>query len=422
MKIIGFFYCLFLSLAVSGYAQEPAPSAGGDAALTRKAEQLAAQISEKPQVKDLFDRFFFKYLSLEKTEEILRQIYRTNGRVTAVKLDYADSLYSAHFTFETEKNFALPTSLSLSKDTGRLTGLFFKSPYQKDMSLDAVRRQLSELPGRTGLLALKLNAPGRTLEALNENESFAIGSAFKLYLLGTVVEEDYSWKKIFTLKEELKSLPSGRLQNWPDGSPLTIHTLATAMISESDNTASDTLADGLGRRTIEDALAALGHSKPELLKPFLKTADMFRLKSDTELSVKYLNATPEEKYRLLDGIARRPLSAADLKTAPFGIDKIEWPASPSDLCRLMEYFHKKDDKAALAILAVNPGLDIPKNKFLYAGYKGGSEAGVLNMTWLLNTSGGDWYCLTGSWNNEKENLEEKKFFELMQAAINAIGK
>jgi hypothetical protein len=408
-------------LAISGQAQPPAPSAGGDAVLTQKAEQLAAQINEKPQVKDLFDRSFFKYLSLEKTEEILRQICRTNGRVTAVKLDYADSLYSAHFTFETEKDFMLPVALSVSKDTGRLTGLFFKSPYPKNMSLEAVGRQLSALPGRTGFLALRLNAPVRTLAALNENDYFAIGSAFKLYLLGTVLEEGYSWKKILILKEGSKSLPSGRLQNWPDGSPLTIHTLATAMISESDNTAADTLADGLGRKTIEGALAALGHSKPELLKPFLKTSDMFRLKSDTEASVKYLNAPLEEKYRLLDGIARKPLSASDLKTGPFGIDKIEWPASPADLCRLMGYFQKKDDKAALAIMAVNPGLDIPKNKFLYAGYKGGSEAGVLNMTWLLKTSGGDWYCLTGSWNNEKENLEEKRFIELMQAAINAIG-
>ena len=422
MKIIRLICCLFLFLAVSGNAQVPASSAGGDAVLTLKAEQLAAQISEKPQVKDLFDRSFFKYLSLEKTEEILRQTYRTNGRVTAVKLDYSDSLYSAHFTFETEKNFALPTALSISKDTGRLTGLFFKSPYQKNMSLAEVRRQLSGLPGRTGFLALKLNEPGRALEAINENEYFAIGSAFKLYLLGTVLEEGYSWKKIFTLKEGSKSLPSGRLHTWPDGSPLTIHTLATAMISESDNTASDTLADGLGRRTIEGALGALGHSKPELLKPFLKTADMFRLKSDTEESVKYLNAPLEEKYRLLDAIAHKPLNAANLKTAPFGIDRIEWPASPADLCRLMGYFYKKDDKTALAVMAVNPGLDIPKNKFLYAGYKGGSEAGVLNMTWLLTTSAGDWYCLTGSWNNEKDNLEEKKFFELMQAAINAIGQ
>jgi len=431
MKTLKLLVCLALALASGPFVPPIARAAEKDAAaadagnkdLVKTAEQLAAQIGEQPQVKELFDRSFFKYLSLEKTEEILRQLYRTNGRVTAVRLEYADSRYSAHFTFETDKNFALPAALSLSKDTGRITGLFFKSPYQKNLSLSAVKERLAALPGRAGFLAIKLNAPGMTLETLNERAYFAVGSAFKLYLLGTVVEEGYSWKKVFTLGKDSKSLPSGRLQNWPDGSPLTIHTLATAMISESDNTASDTLADGLGRKTIEGALPALGHSNPELLKPFLKTSEMFRLKSDTEESVKYLNAPLEEKYKLLDALKRKPLSAAELKTGPFGIDKIEWPASPAGLCRLMEYFYKEKDSdgTALAIMAVNPGLDIPKNKFLYAGYKGGSEAGVLNMTWLLETAGGDWYCLTGSWNNEKDNLEEKQFFELMQAAINSLG-
>lgn len=422
MKVFNGFCWFLLALAVNSRAGERPRAAADTAALTSAAERLAAQICETPRVKDLFDKPFFKYLSLEKTEEILRGIYRADGGVTAVRLDYADSASSAHFTFETEKGLNLPVALAVSGVNGRLTGLFFKSAYPRDMTLEAVKSKLSALPGRTGFLAIKLNAPGRTLEALNENEYFAVGSAFKLYLLGAVLEEGYSWKKVFILKDESKSLPTGRLRDWPDGSPLTIHTLATAMISESDNTASDTLADGLGRGTIEGALAGLGHSKPELLKPFLKTGELFRLKSDTEAGVKYLNAPPDGKYRLLKEIARKPLNAADLKTSPFGITRIEWPASPSDLCRLMDYFYKEENKTALDILAVNPGLDIPKNKFLYAGYKGGSEAGVLSMTWLLKTSGTDWYCLTGSWNNEADVLDESKFFELMQAAINAIGE
>lgn len=424
--------CFLLAPCIVFFARTAAAAAGDKAGpvitaadrklLSQKAEQLAAQISLTPRVKDLFDKTFFKYISLEKTEEILRGIYRADGGVTAVRLDYADSASSAHFTFETEKGFNLPVALAVLGQNGRLTGLFFKSAYPRDLTLEAVKRKLSALPGRTGFLALKLNVPGRALEALNENEYFAVGSAFKLYLLGAILEEGYSWKKIFILKDESKSLPPGRLRDWPDGSPLTIHTLAAAMISESDNTAADTLADGLGRDTIEGALAGLGHSKPELLKPFLKTAELFRLKSDTEASVKYLGAQPDGKYRLLEEIARKPLKAADLKAGPFGIARVEWPASPADLCRLMDYFYKKEDKAALEILAINPGgLDIPKNKFLYAGYKDGSGPGVLNMTGLLKTSGSDWYCLTGSWNNAGDPLEEQKFFGLMQAAINAIG-
>jgi hypothetical protein len=337
-----------------------------------------------------------------------------------VKLDHADSAASGHFTFETEKNL-LPVALSINGETGRLTGLVFRSAYPRNITLESVKRKFTALPGRAGFLALKLNPPSRTLEALNENTYFAVGSAFKLYLLGTILEEEYSWGKIFILKEGAKSLPPGRMRELPVGSPLAVHTLAAAMISKNDNTASDTLADGLGRGVIEGALARLGHSKPELLKPFLTTSEVFRLRRDTGTSLKYLNAEPREKYRLLAGIADRPLGREGIKASPFGADKIGWPASPADLCRLMDYFYKKADKSALEILGAAPGMDIPEKQFLYAGYKGAAEPGVLNMTWLLKTPGSDWYCITGSWNSENENLEERKFFELMRAAVNAMG-
>ncbi|MBU2572723.1 MAG: class A beta-lactamase-related serine hydrolase [Elusimicrobia bacterium] len=421
MKLLNIFAVLQLSFNL-GLSAQSVPPRDGSEALRNTAEKLAAQISERPRIKDLFDASFFKFLPLEKTEEILRQIYRVNGKVTAVKLNYTDPDGSGHFNFETEKGFILPVTLNINKATGRVTGLLFKIAIPKDLTLADLKAKLSALPGKTGFLLRKLNNPGRTLETLNENDYFAVGSAFKLYVLGAIVEEDYSWKKIIYLKEESKSLPSGRLQAWPDGSPLTLHTLAAAMISESDNTAADAIVDGLGRDTIEDALGDLGHSKPELLKPFLKTSEMFRLKSDTGASVEYLNAGLKEKYMRLRDLARKPLNAADVKAAPFGINRIEWPASPADLCRLMDYFRKEEDKPALDIMAINPGLDIPRGKFFYAGYKGGSEPGVLNMTWLFKTSRADWYCLTGSWNDEKNTLDEAQFSALMQAAINMIGE
>jgi len=99
----------------------------------------------------------------------------------------------------------------------------------------------------------------------------------------------------------------------------------------------------------------------------------------------------------------------------------------------MEYIYKKDDKQALDILAMSPppvglrltgggvntGLDMETGNFFYAGYKGGSEPGVLNMTWLLKSKSNAWYCLSASWNNEKKNLDENKFFELVQSVLRA---
>ena len=405
-----------LSFCLNGFAQKDknAPALGSAARL------LSAQITENPHnLPELFGVNFFHNISLEKLSVILSDIYKSNGRVTAVRLERADSDVSAHFIFETENNFALPVALSIDPDTGKISGLFFKPAYRNNLSLKDFREKLAGLGGKTGFMLRRFNSEQGVIKALNENEYFAVGSSFKLYVLGAVLEEGPAWTKIFYLKDENKSLPTGRLQNWPDGAPLTIHTLATMMISESDNTAADLLIEAVGRQTLEGRLQKLGHSNPALMRPFLKTSEMFRLKSDTESALKYMNLPLEDQYVYLSALADRPLKAEALKKSPFGIDKIEWLASPADLCRLMEYFYKKDDIQALDIMAMNTGLDLPPGRFFYAGYKGGSEPGVLNMTWLLKNKKNDWYCLSASWNNEKTDLDENKFFELMQSALRA---
>jgi beta-lactamase class A len=189
------------------------------------------------------------------------------------------------------------------------------------------------------------------------------------------------------------------------------------MISEDDNTAADLLMETVGRKTLEGYLQKLGHSNPALMRPFLKTSEMSRLKSGTEDALKYLNLSVADKYKFLQELAEKPFKAEAVKTSPFGIGKIEWHATPADLCRLMEYIHKKNDAQALDMLAINTGLEIPDGRFSYAGYKGGSEPGLLSMTWLLKSKSNAWYCLSASWNNEKEDLDESKFYELIQPVL-----
>ncbi|OGR68023.1 MAG: hypothetical protein A2081_02650 [Elusimicrobia bacterium GWC2_61_19] len=414
MKFIVLSLVLLLSRAPAFAA-----AAGG---LEKAAAEVAAGIAGKPAgLEETYDKSLFRHISAEKLAEVLSGIYKADGRVTAELLVSSDTAFSGHFLFETEKGYRLPAAISVNPATGRVDGIFFGVAYKKDVPIAETRRALAALPGKTGLLVLRYGEKPETLEALNENAYFAVGSAFKLYVLGALLENKVPWTKVFRLKEEEKSLPSGRLQEWPDGSPLTAHTLAAMMISASDNTASDTLIAGVGRRNIEAALPALGHSSPALLRPFLKTSEVFRLKADSGTALKYMNLPADEKYGFLEDLRAAPLSAAAVRASPFGIDKIEWPASPADLCRVMKYFADKDDKAALDILAMNPGLQLPEGGFLYAGYKGGSEPGVLAMTWLLKNKKGEWYCLAGAWNDEKNNLEKDKFFEIMQAAVNALS-
>ncbi len=412
MKIILNLICALGFFALPSGAQD---------GIERAAREVSGRITEKPAgVADIFDKSLFRHISLEKLTGVLSGIYGSNGAVVQTLL-VSSSATSGHFFFDTERGYRVPAALSLDLTTGKINGLFFSPAYIKDPTLKAVREGLAALPGKTGLLIMRLGEKKENLESYNKNAYFAVGSAFKLYVLGTMVRERVPWTKIFRLKGADKSLPSGRLQNWPDGSPLTAHTLAAMMISESDNTASDALISSVGRRKIEAGLASLGHSEPPQMIPFLKTSEMFRLRADTEASLKYMNLPAAGKYDFLSSLAKVPLDAEKIKRSPFGIDKIEWFASPSDLCRLMNYFAGRKDEKALEILALNPGLNIPREDFSYAGYKGGSEPGVLSMTWLLKKKESGWFCVSASWNNEKENLEDAKFFELMQSAINALG-
>lgn len=415
-KILCAVFC-GLVLAAAPLRGQVLSGKGGDAALEKAVKELSARIVEKPAgVAAIFDRSFFNYVSLEQLTGILAAVYKADGKVIAWRAEGG-----GHFILETDRGYEIPAALAVDPASGRIKSLFFKTAYKKDLTLKDARAALAALPGRTGLLAARLGEKGGNIEALNADDYFAVASVFKLYVLGAMLEEGVSWKKIIPLKEEDKSLPTGRLQDWPDGSPLTAHTLAAMMVSESDNTAADALISALGRKTIEADLAALGHSSPALLKPFLRTSEMFKLKTDSGASLKYLNLDAAGKYDFLAALPAGLPDAEKLKQSPFGVDSIEWRASPADLCRLLAYVVKEDDRRAFDILAINRGLKIPDG-FLYAGYKGGSEPGVLAMTWLLKTPKSGWLCLAAAWNNEKEKLEEAKFFEIMQGALNALGK
>ncbi len=392
--------------------------------LLKAAWRIGSRIDENPaKLLNAFHRSFFKTLSYKKIKHILQSLYEMHGKVVKVKFVSIKNDTSADFILYTDKDYLIPTSIVIEPEKGKITGLFFKLPYQKTVGIEDIKARLENLPGRVGFMLKKLNGDSSEAESINPDDVFAVASTFKLYNLAALVEGKYSWKKIIQLKEESRSLPSGELHYWPIGSKLTLYSLAARMISKSDNTATDTIMDYIGRKKIEKNLEKLGHAKPKLLKPFLKTSEMFKLKSSTKMAQQYLSADLKERYRILDEeLPKVPLDESKFGKEPFEINRLEWPASPNDICNVMDYFRKKKNDTAFGLMAINPGLNIPKDKFVYAGYKGGSEPGVVSMTWLLKTKKEDWYCLTASWNNEKETVDEKKFFEIMQSAINFIGK
>ncbi|HSG56375.1 MAG TPA: hypothetical protein VLA45_13075, partial [Paracoccaceae bacterium] len=91
--------------------------------------------------------------------------------------------------------------------------------------------------------------------------------------------------------------------------------------------------------------------------------------------------------------------------------------SAEDIARI--YARLAQDDVAREILSINLGIDRRRfNDWDYAGYKGGSEPGVLNFSWLLRDAAGAYWVLAMSWNDPATTLSEMQFLALAQAALN----
>src|SRR5437764_6298538 len=204
------------------------------------------------------------------------------------------------------------------------------------------------------------------------------------------------------------------------------------MISISDNTAADHLLKILGRERVESALAETKNAKPQMDMPFLSTLEMFKLKGEPthKAAEQYLSLDVNGQRKFLaEQIAR--VKREDAKPYPDGkpayIDRIEWFASAGDLCRAMNWLRRNTElgmpAAALRdVLAINPGsgLNVSKERWSFIGFKGGSEPGVLNMTYLLRSTAGQWYAMSISWNDNESALDNAKVFALVQRALQII--
>ncbi|MEL6902914.1 MAG: serine hydrolase, partial [Cyanobacteria bacterium J06606_4] len=219
--------------------------------------------------------------------------------------------------------------------------------------------------------------------------------------LQTQIENgERQWDEVVSLREEWKSLPSGFLQTWPAGSQLTIETLATLMISQSDNTATDHLLNLVGRDVVE-ALS-------ERNQPFLTTREAFVLKDPANRNILTRWRRSDERRTLLSALAALPLPAVSIfNEGPQAID-VEWFFTAQALCEAMEKV------AELPLMSINPGLVDPAT-WQKVAYKGGSEPGVENFTTYLVDEQGP-LCVTATWNNEA-GIDELRFSTLYRALI-----
>jgi hypothetical protein len=401
---------------------KPAPRPIKSDPLLEAAQAVARQISDHPAGLDrIFDQIFFKEYPKENLIFLFQKIHKSYGEVTSVSLVSSESSLSGHFSFVFKKHFTSSVRLKIiSTDSGKISGFLLKSTRTDRSSMAEVLDDLRKLPGKVNFRLARLGSSMEPLYDLNPDVSLAIGSTFKLYILGALVQNGQNWDEIFKIREDLKSLPSGTLHTWPAGSPISAYDLASRMISQSDNTATDHLLHHAGRRQVERMMGFMGNAAPQRSFPFLYTLEMFKIKSDETLSRKFLDLNVDARRTLLDGEVRAiPRESVMPWSEPRAVDSLEWFASASDLCRMMNWFLERNDQTALKIMAINPVLDIPKD-FAYAGAKGGSEPGVLNLTFLLKSKKGETFALSAAWNNPSAGLDDLLFFALVQSAIDLI--
>jgi len=322
-------------------------------------------------------------------------------------------------------SFALPTIFVLS------TLVATDVPQTLDQQ---ATQALSALEGKSAFLFSEIQQEKVVpLCAVRADERFAVGSSFKLYILGTLIDEVNQGRRrdenVMLLTPELVGPPSTELGQWPAGSPVTLHTLALKMISISDNTATDHLLHLLGRQRVESQFSVMGHSDPSIDRPLLSTRDM------VELRDKKRNL-PGREYQQLDEAARREFlkklsagkpdyDAIEFDTAAYLI--AEWYGTPHDLSLALAwiYRHTPADQPAhdlRAVLTVEQKLPHDPAEWPFVGFKGGSEDQILAGNWLLQNRNGRWYTMHLFWNNPTGKADPEKLIKALTQIFASVQK
>ena len=400
--------------------------------LEKRANDVVEKINVPKQFGAVFSSEFLAVVPAEKLSGIFGALTEQFGRAVRVKSVTLKNSSSGAISIEFEKNVVALMDLSIDPASSLVNGLLITSTENSASSLEDLVGEMKKVPGQTGLTIVRLD--GNTLKPLvshNADKQFAIGSTFKLYVLAELVRSIEMGQRHWTDVVELNqaSLPSGTLQSWPQGSPLTLHSLASFMISISDNTATDQLIETLGREPIEKMMMATGNSNPMRSFPFLKTLELFKIKGEPQpnFATNYAAKSPDERRKLLaTGVAAFPKEKINLGflAKPSHIDTLEWFASPNDLARVMNWLRLHstvpNDKTR-GVLSINKALpDAEVSQWQYVGYKGGSETGVMSMTYLLQSRKGDWYVVSGSCNDEQSAVNEGAFASMMTKAVSLL--
>lgn len=323
--------------------------------------------------------------------------WRDQGPFTAVSRRLTAHKSWVTLTDPTGRRFTLAVTL----DSNGLVRVLHLQPefVIPELSGWADLEAVLDIPGVAfSILAARLEGDHAViLHERDAERAMPTGSAYKLYLMRALVHAlergEVRWDDEVTVRPELRSLPTGDMQDLPDGTRVSVRETAHKMIAMSDNTAADLVADLLGREAVERAVADSGHHDPALLRPFLSSREVFELGwGDPALREAWATGDEAARRRLLRQV-ERPLTVrgADLVTPVHHLG-LDWHMNAHDVLKVLSALVQDSDRDGSGtverILTAYPGVAIDRARWPRAVFKGGSCPGVMMFCWLLEDPDG----------------------------------
>ena len=446
-----FWLILLAALTLIPLAQARAQPAGNDPAVLRmRASDAVAVMQQLRSAGDVFNGAFLAEVPATRLAGIVAQLEGQHGKLLSSENLVQTGPGMASLTLVFERARASATMALEPNPPRRISGLRITNvtaqsgiapitplagpgtpvatPPPPAPTQQSLAAEFAALPGVAGFSVARLGLFGpQIIQSHRGDQPLAIGSAFKLWVLDAVAQDvadgRLSWSQMVPIGP--RSLPSGITQDWAPGTPASLEQLATLMISISDNTATDTLIRLVGRERVEARLVPTGHSRPDLLSPFLLTSEAFNLKLGPQwVRDAYARSNGFGRKQMLANMPQGVDSSITAGVAafaagpPVAIDSVEWFASTNDVVRVMDALRRRSDPKVQAILGLSPGMSPQyRGTFAYAGFKGGSEPGVLNLSWLLKRPSGTWYVVTTSWVNKTAPLDNARMVALSERLL-----
>lgn len=418
-----------LPISSPAYAQ----SAQSSGQYKQRADQLFFLFNKQIAYNDYFSANFLQAVPTAQLDQIITSVAAQYGRPVQVRMIIANGPNSGVVKFEFERAIATIEMVVDPRSPYKVSGLLLQGFEVANDDFEAINSEISALPGRAGYAIHRLNDGAAPIvqHQLNGKRHFAIGSTFKLYILAELAAKiengQRRWSDVAPLSP--KSSTIGGTQKWPEGSPLSLQSLATLMISVSDNNATDALIALLGREQIEARIARIGHSDIRRMTPFLSTAEAFafKMRLNDRLRRDFLKADEKEQQRIVarntQSLSIQNYNAAEFGNGPLYINDIEWFANADDIARLMDILRQSQDPVVRTILSINSGVGIgDAGRWNYLGYKGGSEPGVISLSFLVQSKQGQWYSVSGSWNNPAREVDQNRFIGIMTRILNIASR